>query len=338
MKLRVNQLAVVILLCASSLSLAQQTAPARNAVNSTSNLATDSPTPSASDSQPTYLLKYQLKQGEKLAWDVEHVASTKTRMAGETEETSSRSVSRKIWTVSNVDSEGNMTFSHTIESVDMWQKIGDDEPISYNSRTDKEAPYEYESTAARLGKTLATITISPDGQVKHRETSLKEMKFGVGDIAVPLPAQPIQIGTKWNVTTSFQAVDEDQKTHQLKARIVYQLVKVTEGNAFITFRTEILTPVESEKIQSQIMQQKTKGYLVFDLSQGRLIRKEVEWNERVQGFEGGDSFLEYIARMSEKFVPDHTPPTPVATLAPLKTDVAEENSVSENDETATIRK
>lgn len=285
-----------------------------------------------SGSSETYLLQYKLKSGETVRWDVEHVASTKTRMAGEMEETSSRSVSRKAWTVSNVTNEGDMSFTHMIEAVDMWQQIGDEKPISYNSMTDKDVPFEYESTAARLGKVLADITITTDGQVKHRESSLKEMKFGVGDIAVPLPQQAIAIGQKWNVPTTFNAVDEDQRPHELKARLSYQLVKVTDGNAFITFRTEILTPVESEKIQSQIMQQKTKGYLVFDIQRGRPIRKEVEWNERVQGFEGGDSFLEYVAKLSEKLVDDtNKPPQISTTLAPLSTTVADESLKSESD-------
>jgi hypothetical protein len=288
--------------------------------------------PDSASSSEMYLLQYKLKKGETVRWDVEHVASTKMRAGGEMEESSSRCVSRKAWAVSNVDAEGNMILSHSFESFNAWQKTGDEAPISYNSQTDKEVPYEYESTAASLGKVLAEFTISPDGQVKQRESSLKELKFGVGDITVPLPKQPIAIGQKWNVPTTFNAVDEDQRPHELKARLSYQLVKVTEGNAFITFRTEILTPVESEKIQSQIMQQKTKGYLVFDIANGRMIRKEIEWNEKVQGFEGGDSFLEYIARMSERLVEDKTkPPQISATLSPLNIELADESLKSTGD-------
>ena len=103
-------------------------------------------------SQQKYLLQYKFKRDEVISWDVEHVASTKTRMSGETEDTSSRSFSRKNWTVSGVDSQGSMTFVHSIEFVDMWQKIGEDEPITYNSKTDKKAPYEYSTTAERIGK------------------------------------------------------------------------------------------------------------------------------------------------------------------------------------------
>lgn len=270
-------------------------------------------------STKTYLLQYKMQKGETVRWDVEHNATTKTRMAGQMEETSSRSVSRKAWKVEDVQASGDMRFSHSIESVDMWQQIGDEEPIAYNSKIDKEAPYEYETTAARLGKTLAEIKIATDGQIKERKSEIKEMKFGVGDITVPLPKQPIPIGQKWNVATTITALDEDDRSHELKARLAYQLVKVTDGNAYITFRTEILTPVDSPKIESQIMQQKTKGYLVFDIAKGRVIRKDIEWNEKVQGFEGDESFLEYIAKMSETIVDDKNQQAKsVSSLSPLK--------------------
>jgi hypothetical protein len=270
-------------------------------------------------SSETYLLQYKMQKGETVRWDVEHVATTKTRMAGEMEETSSRSISRKAWKVLDVDATGDMTFSHSIESVDMWQQIGNDEPIAYNSKLDKEVPYEYETTAARLGKTLAEIKVTADGQIKERKSDLKEMKFGVGDITIPLPKQPIPLGQKWNVPTTFTASDEEDRSHELKARLAYQLVKVTDGNAYITFRTEILTPIDSAKVESQIMQQKTKGYLVFDIVKGRVIRKDIEWNEKVQGFEGDESFLEYIAKMSEKIVDETSQQAKsVAPLSPLK--------------------
>ena len=76
-------------------------------------------------------------------------------------------------------------------------------------------------------------------------------------------------------------------------------------SAYISFKTEVLTPVESPKIRSQIMQQMTRGYLVFDIDRGYPIRKEIEWDEKVQGFEGPDSLLEYLGRMTERLIIDN---------------------------------
>ena len=249
-----------------------------------------------------YELTYKLKKGETVRWNVEHVASTKTQLGGETEETSSRSVSTKVWNVSSVDSLGNITFVHSIEAVKMWQKIGETEPVEYDSRTDKEIPAEYQSVSEKLGKPLAVFSITANGQITDRKSNLPGARFGTGDVTIPLPEKPIPVGHKWNIPTTLQATDEDGRNQQLKARIAYELVKVKAGNAYISFRTEILTPVESEKVKSQIMQQKTKGYLVFDMTRGRPVRKEVEWDETVQGYEGPDSYLQYLGRMSEKII------------------------------------
>jgi hypothetical protein len=102
----------------------------------------------------------------------------------------------------------------------------------------------------------------------------------------------------------YSATDEEGTRQQLKARINYQLTKVVDQKAYISFKSEILTPLESEKIKSQLLQQMSDGYVVFDLKNGRQIRKEVEWNTKVQGYEGPDSYLEYIGRLSEKYVAD----------------------------------
>ena len=193
-----------------------------------------------------------------------------------------------------------MTFVHTIESVNMWQRIGEAEPVTYNSLTDKEVPLEYDSITSKIGKPLAVITVSPDGQVKDRKTSLEQARFGVGDITTPLPKEDIAIGHKWFVPTTLTAKDEEGRNQQLKARIRYELSNVKLPNAFISFRTEVLTPVHSDKIRSQIMQQLTKGYIVFDMDRGLPIQKEVEWDEKVQGYEGPDSYLNYMGKLTEK--------------------------------------
>lgn len=274
---------------------------------------------SADRHRSLFLLQYKFQPGETVAWDVEHITSTKTQMAGETEETSSRTASRKVWTIERVDSVGRIRFDHQIASVNMWQKIGDQSPIAYNSVTDDKAPKEFRDTADMLGHTLASFTITSDGQIKDRKSNVKQLKFGVGEVVIPLPPQAIEVGEKWSVPMDFSATDESGRSIQLKAHIAYELRKVTDGLAYITFRTEILTPVTSEKVKSQLMQQKTKGFVVFDIKQGRIIRREVEWNEKAIGFEGKDSFLEYLAKMSERIVelPNSTQPTDPS-LLPMK--------------------
>ncbi len=249
-----------------------------------------------------YELNYKIKEGDKIRWSVEHTASTRTKISDTAEETSSRSVSIKSWTVDRVDTVGNMTFVHAIESVKMWHQIGENDPVSFDSRNVDDVPLEYESVVDKVGRPLATITINAHGQVLDRKTNLKSAKFGAGDITIPLPKNPIAIGHQWYVPSNLSATDKSGRRLQLKSRIHYTLSNVKGQNAFISFRTEVLTPIESEKVRSQIMQQMTKGYLVFDMERGLPTRKEVEWDEKVHGYEGPNSFLSYAGKLSEKLL------------------------------------
>ncbi len=222
-------------------------------------------------------------------------------MAGEVEESSSRSENVKLWKVANVDQLGNITFAYTIESVKMWQQVGDTDPVSYDSKTDKEIPQEYAGTADEVGKPLAIFSIAPNGTILDRKSNLKQDVFGVGKVTIPLPEKAVPVGYEWNVPIVLSANDENG-TKKLKARIHYELAKVKENKAYIRFKTEVLTPVKSEKIKSTIMQKMTKGIVVFDMELGRPVLQQVQWDEKAQGFEGADSYLKYVARMSEKII------------------------------------
>ena len=131
--------------------------------------------------------------------------------------------------------------------------------------------------------------------------------MGVGEILVPLPEKPVAIGHQWAVPTQLQVSDENGLVQNLSARVLHELEKVVDGKAYISIRTEILTPVESDKIRSQIMQQMSSGYAVLDLNRGLIVFKELDWNEKVQGFEGNDSLLQYMAKLTEKIVDSDTP-------------------------------
>lgn len=216
-----------------------------------------------------------------------------------------------------------MTFAYTIESIEMWTKVGESDPVSYNSLTDKEVPEMYSGTADNVGKTLAVFSITPEGKILDRKSSLKKDVFGIGKVTIPLPEKAVPVGHKWDVPIVLSANDE-QGTKKLKARILYELAKVKDQNAYIRFRTEVLTPVTSEKIRSTIMQKMTKGIVVFDMKRGCPILQRMEWDEKAQGFEGPDSYLKYVARMSEKIIGDDDPRNQKssAALTPVKENVA----------------
>ncbi len=258
---------------------------------------------SAAAAQQQYELKYRFRKGESLRWQVEHTATTKTHMANATEEMASRSKSVRCWKVVNVDSKGNMIFEHSIESLEAWEQVGDTDPIAYNSLTDKAPPPYYESTAEKLGRPLATLTVAPTGQIVNRQSNLETTDFGMGDVLIPMPDKQISVGHRWSVPKQFQAENEGGEIQQFAARVVFELQKVIDGQAYLTFKTEVLTPLNSEKAHSQLLSKLSRGVAVFDLEKGVIVQRTIEWNEKVQGFEGPDSLLQYVAKLNEKLIP-----------------------------------
>jgi hypothetical protein len=239
-------------------------------------------------------LRYNLQQGETIRWSVEQIASTDTRMAGHEEKSSLRSRSVHSWTVESVDSLGNMTFRNQLDSASEWQKVGDDEPVSYDSESGEETPDIYLATAEKIGKPIATTTIDPQGGIVNRVDHITVAELGMGSITIPLPGKPVSIGEQWEVPEDIHARRKDKSIKTIKTRIQYTLRSVENGIAAISFRREVLTPIEDPWIEMQLQQKINQGTIQFDVARGRVVKKLVQWDEQVQGFEGNDSFLRYL--------------------------------------------
>ena len=250
-----------------------------------------------------YEFKYDLKEKQKLFWKVEHVTTTKTQIAGTAEEASARVETLSSWEVGDVStSSGEMVFHNTITAIKAWKQIGEEEPTLYDSRVGKNPPDEYAGISKSLGQPRSRITIAPNGKVLDRQSDHVSTDFSTGDITIPLPTKRVSVGYRWNVPLEFESTNEYGAAVRLKARRCYQFEKVRHGNGYISFRTEVLTPIESEKTRSKILQKMVRGYIVWNFEKGLPVQKRTQWDEKVQGYDGADSFLKYVGRMSIKLV------------------------------------
>ena len=84
--------------------------------------------------RPSYLLRYQFHQGESVRYAVVHRTANKTRIGQTADEVQTRSASTKLWKVEDVDGDGNATFAHIVEDVDMWNRISGSREARYNTR------------------------------------------------------------------------------------------------------------------------------------------------------------------------------------------------------------
>ena len=261
-------------------------------------------TAAAEDAAPeTYLLRYQFKAGEQVRWKVTHLGTTETKIQGNTQTSKSSSVSTKVWTVSNVDADGDFTFVHAIANVDMWQQLSDRPEVRYNSETDEQAPPEYQQVAKTVGQPLTTVKISPKGDILERNNPANASFLGLGDIVMLLPEKPVKVGSTWYEPSELQIRMQDGRVKKINIRKLYSLEKVQTGVATIAVKTEVLTPVNDPKIESQLVQQLTSGTIKFDVDAGRIISKQMDWDETVVGFSGAESMMKYLARFTEELLP-----------------------------------
>jgi hypothetical protein len=282
-----------ILFFASSVAMAQST-----------STTAPKPTNASGTTTPTYALKYKLRPGEKIYCKVVHFAETRTKMSDHEETSSSRTTSEKVWEVKSVDADGNMTFEYRINSVDLAQRRGDAAEIHYSSDSEQPAPDIFKPVAETIGKPIATITIDPRGEVKTRDKEMKTPPLGMGEITIPLPAGPVAIGAEWSVPREMRVKLDNGTQKTFKVRELYTLMKVSAGVATIRVESQPLTPLNDPGAESQLIQQLSNGHIKFDLDQGRMLSKQLDWSEEVIGFRGPNSLLKYDARLTEELIPE----------------------------------
>lgn len=272
----------------------------------------------SSVAQETYKFQYKLKPGEQIVSKIYHEAQTQTNIAGVHEDSSSQTTSIKVWDIQSATKD-EITFIYSIDSVDMRQSIGGGEEVKYNSQTDKEAPQIFERVAETVQKPLATITINREGEVIKRDNELKSPLMGIGDLTVPLPAEPVAVGAQWHVPRDLRVRLENGSFKIIKIREMYKLEKVSTGVATIRMESQPLTPVTDPAVEAQLIQQLSKGTIKFDLDNGRLLSKKLDWSENVIGFRGADSSMRYDATWSEELLPASARTAPAKTAsAPQK--------------------
>jgi hypothetical protein len=272
-----------------------------------------------------YNLAYRWSEGTELVWDCDQSTSTRTRMGGTTEATSARTSWQCTWVTGPADSAGNLRFSSSVDWFTLWQKYDEQAPVTFDSRTSSDVPDEFVSVGDQLTPKPTQFVISPQGRLIRQESGTGAKAAGLSDITIPLPSRPVPAGTSWHVPRELTVRDDDRTAVRVALRTTWQLSRVVEDRAYLTFRTETLTPGLSAAIQSQLMQNMSRGYVIFDLQRGLPVYRETEWNEKVQSFAGAESFLQYTAKVTERLRPDErvaAVPSPGATAIPEATTTA----------------
>jgi hypothetical protein len=198
----------------------------------------------------------------------------------------------------------------------MWKKISGYAEVKYNSKTDKTPPPDYEAAAETIGVPLSTITIDPRGNVIERKDQVDHARMAHGQVTLPLPPDAVKVGAEWFAPDEVVVRLADKRIERIKTRQRYVLEAVDDGVATISVKTQVLTPVNDPKIRSQLLQQLSHGTSKFDIAKGRLVAKQLDWDETVIGFNGAESLLKFLARGTEELLPTEAEASPRTATAP----------------------
>ena len=251
-----------------------------------------------------YTLKYKFKKGDVIRWQHDHRIVNETKFGTEAVKTSTRARPEYSWTVQNVDGLGNMRFEIMMERIKVWEQNGSADQVHYDSDKDKTVPESCVVYHERVGRPSSMYSISKNGQIVDSKSYYDVLALGgVGENPViAFPDKPIGIGKKWGVEYVKRAKDEFGSLQQINLRVGYELAKVVDGKAHVTFKTSVLTPMTDETIHSQIVTHLARGFAVFDIEKGMLTHRETNWDERVIGYRGQESYMHYQAFRKETLV------------------------------------
>ncbi len=248
-----------------------------------------------------FQLVYRFQNGDQLRWKVVQQLRVKTSMEEKTEVVDTISGSTKLWTVTEVDADGNATIEHSVEDVNMHRKQTDFPDSAYNSQTDTEPPIGYEQVSQSLNVPLLKLKIAPNGELLSR-TPLVAYSLGTLDskILIPLPKEKVKVGQTWKIPEEAMLPQPNGTVKKVKLQKIYTLESVKNGLAIITYKTERLSPVEEPKLEIQLFDKLSSGRVELDLETGHIYRQQTDVKGYVLGFEGEMSSIDHSARLVEE--------------------------------------
>ena len=258
-----------------------------------------------SPSKNVQILRYKFRQGETISVRVSHRALTETTINGTTQHVETATDSTKSWKITHVDNDGNATLEHLIDHVKMMSRTSEMETVRWDSDGSKAPPDGYGGVKLSLGKPLSELTIDSCGRVINRKDFFLSPPSNTGDLmVVPLPDEPVAIGTTWTVPDTIVVNIPGSTGKSVRTRLRYQVTKLKKDRATIKVDTTVLTPVHDPQTESRLLERIWSGEIIFSIDHGRIISRSVNVDRRVIGFHGPASSIRYKASREEELAPD----------------------------------
>lgn len=247
-----------------------------------------------------HLLRYQMKPGEVLRWEIDQRSSVRNTMEGTTQEAQTKTVSLKAWKVVDVMPDGEIEFINLVERVRMQNKLPERAEVVFDSTKDEQPPPGFEDAARAVGVPLSSIRMSPRGEVVERDIKHHQPAADPHElVAMLLPETAIAVGDSWTQAQDIRVKLGEGGTKEVSAQRKYTLRSVENGVATIGVDFQVLSPT-TPPIDGQLAHRLTKGTIRFDIERGRVLSQRLDVDRRVLGFAGPASSMHLVTRMEQR--------------------------------------
>ena len=151
----------------------------------------------------------------------------------------------------------------------------------YDSTDAKHVPTEFSAVHQSIGKPVI-VCMTTRGIVN---ASVQDPNANVeqNDLLFLLPEQPLAIGGIWkdHFETSVQIDAQSKLNRLIKLQRRYELQSVENGMATIALVTVPLSPINSPFQETQLVQRKYSGTILFDIDQGCLVDRQFKIDEKI---------------------------------------------------------
>lgn len=258
------------------------------------------PCPALGDQQGKHLLRYQLKAGEVLRYEVDQRSSVRNTMEGTTQEAQTATLSLKAWKVIDVMPSGEIEFINLVERVRMKNKLPDRAEMVYDSEKDETPPPGFEDAAKAVGVPLSSVRMSPRGEVVERDIKHHQPAADPHEqITLVLPEKPLAVGDSWTQPQEITVRLQEGGSKKITARRKHTLESVKSGVATIKSEFQVLSPT-TPAIDGQLAHRLVKGVIRFDIERGRILSQRLEVDRSVLGFAGASSSMHLVTRLEER--------------------------------------
>lgn len=250
-----------------------------------------------------YSIRFQFEPDQQLKYHSSQSVTNTAATPRGTKVDVSKVDQTRIFTVGNVEPDGDAEVSMQFENVKMEIQSNGGEVISYNSSMKpEEVPSIFRATAEKLKGAAAKYQMLPSGTPVSEDGIEKIPKGGQASFMMPLPENEVAIGDSWKVDIAVKVRIAEGIKRQVNLLRTYRLKSVENGIAKIGFSTSIASSVRNTSVRAQLIQSTPQGTIEFDIDKGRVLRRVLKINNTVVGALGAKTILSSTGITEEKLL------------------------------------